>query len=91
MVIGLLKRLSVEDARGDSRATTRPQKRLLDNATNALLYINTKAADNGRKRQRKDDNSNINPPAAKRPATNISVQGHSPAVQVSLYIHVQCN
>lgn len=66
------------------------RKKLLDNATNALQYINTKAADNGRKRQREDDNSNVNLPATKRPATNISVQGHSPAVQVSLFVHVHC-
>ena len=63
------------------------RKKLLDNATNALHYINTKAADNGRKRQREDDNSNVTPPAAKRPTTNISVQAHSPAVQVSLFVH----
>ena len=67
------------------------RKKLLDNATNALQYINTKAADNGRKRQREYDNSNVNLPAAKRPATDISVQGHSLAVQVSLFIHVHCN
>lgn len=54
--------------------------KLLENASNALQYLNTTAADSGRKRTREDDHSHADTPAAKR---HTSEQGHSPSVHVS--------
>ena len=58
------------------------REKLLDNASNALKYINTTPVHDSRKRQRQEQDQD-NPPAAKKPATMISVVGPSPAVQVS--------
>ena len=59
------------------------KRKLLENASNALQYLNTTVADRGRKRTREDDNSLTDTPATKRPAAYISEQGRSPSVQVN--------
>ena len=64
------------------------KKKLLDNASNALKYINTTSQQGRRRPREEDEDLSMNPPPAKRafpPTTNMSQC--SPNVQVSNINH----